>query len=316
MAGPRLSVVCPFYNEQASVALFFDRLIPILEAAGESFEILCVNDGSDDATLQALLDAQNRYPNVRIIDLSRNFGKEAALSAALEFARGDAIIPIDADLQDPPEIIPTMIEKWKLGYAQVLAKRSNRDADAWSKRTSASVFYWLHNRLADTQLPENVGDFRLMDRTVVEAIKQLPERTRFMKGLFSWVGFRTTTIEYVREQRQTGRSKFGNWRLWNLALEAFTSFSTVPLRMCTYIGLLVAIVSFIIGLKVILRTLIYGIELPGYASLMTVVLFLGGIQLIAIGVVGEYLGRLFNEAKGRPLYIVQRTYESPEQRAE
>lgn len=316
MAGPRLSIVCPFYNEQAAVPLFFDRIIPILEAAGESFEILCVNDGSHDGTLKALLDAQRQQPNIRIIDLSRNFGKEAALSAALDFAIGDAIIPIDADLQDPPEVIPTMIEKWKQGYDQVLAKRSDRNSDSWTKRTSASLFYWLHNKIANIPLPENVGDFRLMDRKVVDAIKQLPERTRFMKGLFGWVGFRTTTIEYIREQRQTGRSKFGNWRLWNLALEGITSFSTAPLRMCTYVGLFVAIVSIFFGLKIILRTLIYGIELPGYASLMTVVLFLGGIQLIAIGVVGEYLGRIFSEAKGRPLYIVQRTYESPDQDAE
>ncbi len=313
MVAPRLSIVCPFYNEETAVSLFFDRLLPILRGLGESFEILCVNDGSHDATLKALLDAQSRHPNIRIIDFSRNFGKEAALSAALDFARGDAVIPIDADLQDPPELIPAMIDKWKDGYDQVLAKRSNRDSDPWAKRTSAFLFYWLHNKIADTQLPENVGDFRLMDRRVIDAIKQLPERTRFMKGLFCWVGFRTTTIDYVRGQRQAGRSKFGNWRLWNLALEAVTSFSTAPLRMCTYVGLLVAIVSFVLGLKVILRTLIYGIELPGYASLMTVVLFLGGIQLIAIGVVGEYLGRLFSEAKGRPLYIVQRTYESPDQ---
>lgn len=316
MAGPRLSIVCPFYNEQAAVPLFFDRIIPILEAAGESFEILCVNDGSHDATLKALLDAQRQQPNIRIIDLSRNFGKEAALSAALDFAIGDAVIPIDADLQDPPEVIPTMIEKWKQGYDQVLAKRSDRNSDSWTKRTSASLFYWLHNKIANIPLPEDVGDFRLMDRKVVDAIKQLPERTRFMKGLFCWVGFRTTTIEYIREQRQTGRSKFGNWRLWNLALEGITSFSTAPLRMCTYVGLFVAILSFFLGLNVIRRTLIYGIELPGYASLMTVVLFLGGIQLIAIGVVGEYLGRIFSEAKGRPLYIVQRTYESPDQDAE
>jgi glycosyltransferase involved in cell wall biosynthesis len=316
MAGPRLSIVCPFYNEQAAVPLFFDRIIPILEATGESFEILCVNDGSHDATLKALLDAKRLQPSIRIIDFSRNFGKEAALSAALDFAIGDAIIPIDADLQDPPEVIPTMIEKWKQGYDQVLAKRSDRNSDSWPKRTSASLFYWLHNKIANIPLPENVGDFRLMDRKVVDAIKQLPERTRFMKGLFGWVGFRTTTIEYIREQRQTGRSKFGNWRLWNLALEGITSFSTAPLRMCTYVGLLVAILSFFLGLNVILRILIYGIELPGYASLMTVVLFLGGIQLIAIGVVGEYLGRIFSEAKGRPLYIVQRTYESPDQDAE
>lgn len=288
---------------------FFERIIPILESVGEPFEVLCVNDGSRDATLQALLDVRAKYRSIRIIDLSRNFGKEAALSAGIDFAMGDAVIPMDADLQDPPELIPTMIEQWRRGYDQVLAKRSNRDDDSWAKRTSAHLFYWFHNKISDTPLPDNVGDFRLMDRKVVEAIKRLPERTRFMKGLFSWVGFRTTTIEYVREQRHMGRSKFGTWRLWNLALEGITSFSTAPLRVWTYVGLLVAAASFFLAVKVILRTLVYGIELPGYASLMTVVLFIGGIQLIGIGVLGEYLGRLFSEAKGRPLYIIQKMYE-------
>jgi glycosyltransferase involved in cell wall biosynthesis len=309
VSRPRVSVVCPFYGEQASVPPFFERIIPILESVGEPFEVLCVNDGSHDATLQALLDARAKYRSVRIIDLSRNFGKEAALSAGIDFAVGDAVIPMDADLQDPPELIPTMIEQWRRGYDQVLAKRSNRDDDSWAKRTSARLFYWFHNRISDTPLPDNVGDFRLMDRKVVEAVKRLPERTRFMKGLFSWVGFRTITIEYVREQRHMGRSKFGAWRLWNLALEGITSFSTAPLRVWTYVGLLVAAASFFLAVKVILRTLVYGIELPGYASLMTVVLFIGGIQLIGIGVLGEYLGRLFSEAKGRPLYIIQRMYE-------
>jgi len=309
MPRPSISVICPFYGEQASVSPFFERVIPILKSVGEPFEILCINDGSSDATLQALLDARAKYRSVRIIDLSRNFGKEAALSAGIDFAAGDAVIPMDADLQDPPELISAMIEQWRQGYDQVLAKRSNRDADSWSKRTSANLFYWVHNKISDTPIPDNVGDFRLMDRKVVEAIRRLPERTRFMKGLFAWVGFRTTIIEYVREQRKTDRSKFGTWRLWNLAIEGITSFSTVPLRMWTYVGLLVAVASFLLAVRVLLRTLVYGIELPGYASLMTVVLFIGGIQLIGIGVLGEYLGRLFSEAKGRPLYVVQRMYE-------
>lgn len=289
--------------------IFFERIVPILEGTGETFEIVCVNDGSHDGTLEALLVAREKNRHVRIIDLSRNFGKEAALSAGIDFAVGDAVIPIDADLQDPPELIPDMIEQWRSGYDQVLARRSDRDSDSRAKRTSAYLFYWLHNKIADTPLPENVGDFRLMDRKVVDVIKHLPERNRFMKGLFSWVGFRTTTIEYVREPRQRGRTKFDTWRLWNLALEGITSFSSAPLRVWTYLGFIVAVISFILALKVILRTLIYGIELPGYASLMTVVLFLGGIQLVGIGVLGEYLGRVFSEAKARPLYIVQRAYE-------
>lgn len=313
MTNPRISVICPFHSEEASVSPFFERLVPVVVSIGETFEILCINDGSSDATLHALLDARAKYPGVRIIDLSRNFGKEAALSAGIDFALGDAVIPMDADLQDPPELIAAMICEWRRGYDQVLAKRSNRDADSWAKRTSANLFYWVHNKISDTSLPNNVGDFRLMDRKVVDAIRRLPERTRFMKGLFAWVGFRTTVIEYVREPRNAGQSKFGTWRLWNLALEDITSFSTAPLRVWTYVGLIVAVASFVLAVKVILRTLVYGIELPGYASLMTVVLFIGGIQLIGIGVLGEYLGRLLSEAKGRPLYIIRQLYEADDE---
>lgn len=303
-----LSIVCPFYNEQEAINPFFARLTPILKDTGESFEIICVNDGSQDETLSGLLAAQQRYPGVRIVDLSRNYGKEAALTAGIDTAAGDAVIPIDADLQDPPEVIPLLMAKWREGYDVVLAKRVDRTSDSWLKRITATMFYRLHNRIADVPIPENVGDFRLMDRVVVNAVRQLPERRRFMKGIFAWVGFRTAVVEYVRESRSAGYSKFNGWRLWNFALEGITAFSTAPLRIWSYFGGVVAGFAFLYGAFIILRTLLLGVDLPGYASLLTVVLFLGGIQLIGLGVIGEYLGRVYSESKQRPIYLVRKIY--------
>jgi len=304
-----LSIICPFYNEQDAVDAFFERLMPVLEGVGEACEIVCINDGSRDETLARLLEAQRRYPDVRVVDLSRNYGKEAALTAGIDVARGDAVIPIDADLQDPPEVILRLLDKWREGYDVVLAKRADRDGDSWLKRTTALLFYRLHNRIADVPIPENVGDFRLMDRVVVDAVRQLPERRRFMKGIFSWVGFRTAVVEYVRQPRFAGQSKFNGWSLWNFALEGLTAFSTLPLRVWSYFGVLVAGGSFVFGSFIAFRTLIYGIDIPGYASLLTVVLFLGGIQLIGLGVIGEYLGRVYSEAKQRPVYLVRKIYD-------
>jgi len=283
--------------------------MPVLEGVGEACEIVCINDGSRDETLARLLEAQRRYPDVRVVDLSRNYGKEAALTAGIDVARGDAVIPIDADLQDPPEVILRLLDKWREGYDVVLAKRADRDGDSWLKRTTALLFYRLHNRIADVPIPENVGDFRLMDRVVVDAVRQLPERRRFMKGIFSWVGFRTAVVEYVRQPRFAGQSKFNGWSLWNFALEGLTAFSTLPLRVWSYFGVLVAGGSFVFGSFIAFRTLIYGIDIPGYASLLTVVLFLGGIQLIGLGVIGEYLGRVYSEAKQRPVYLVRKIYD-------
>ena len=304
-----ISIVCPFYNEQDVVEAFFGRLMAVLNAAGEDFEIICVNDGSADNTLQGLLAAQNRHPGVRIVDLSRNYGKEAALTAGLDIARGDAVIPIDADLQDPLELIPRLLEKWREGFEVVLAQRADRSTDGWFKSHSAGWFYRIHNRLANVPLAGNVGDFRLMDRCVVEAIRQLPERQRFMKGIFAWVGFRTTAVEYVRAGRLGGASKFSGWRLWNLALEGITSFSTIPLRVWTYLGLAVALASLAYGAFIVAYTLIHGADLPGYGSLLVTVTFLGGLQLIGLGVLGEYLGRTYTEAKQRPIYIVRKIHE-------
>jgi len=304
-----ISIVCPFYNEEQSVGALFSRLIPVLDRLGESYEVVCVNDGSRDGTLEALLAMRAMRPHVRIIDLSRNFGKEAALTAGIDAARGDAVIPIDADLQDTPELIVRLVQEWKRGFEVVLAKRADRRADSLAKRLAALLFYKVHNAISEPEIPENVGDFRLMDRKVVDAIKRLPERRRFMKGIFAWVGFRSTTIEYVRDARVAGESRFCAWKLWNLALEGLTSFSTAPLRVWTYLGLAVASLAFVYAAFIIMRTVIHGIDVPGYASLLAVTLFLGGIQLIGLGVLGEYLGRVYSEAKQRPIYIVRDAHE-------
>jgi glycosyltransferase involved in cell wall biosynthesis len=292
-------------DEAAALDAFFARLLPVLEATGECFEILCINDGSTDDTLARLRERQRHLPMLRVIDLARGFGKEAALTCGIDHARGRAVLPIDADLQDPPELIGEMLRLWRQGFEVVLPQRTDRSSDGWLKRQTAAWFYRLHNRISDAPLPANVGDFRLMDRRVVEAVKCLPERRRFMKGLFAWVGFRQALIPYTREPRAAGRSKFSGWRLWNLALEGITSFSTAPLRIWTYLGLVVALIAFAYAVFIVGRTLILGIDLPGYPSLVTIVLFLGGVQLIGLGVIGEYLGRLYGEAKGRPVYIVR-----------
>ncbi|MFZ4791975.1 MAG: glycosyltransferase family 2 protein [Candidatus Competibacteraceae bacterium] len=307
-----ISLISPFYNEQESIKQFFSEVIPTLESTNEKFEIICVNDGSEDNTLNTLLEFQEQDKRIRIIDLSRNFGKEAALSAAIDIAQGDAVIPIDADLQDPPDIIPQLIQKWHQGYEVVLAKRSDRSSDSWLKRSTATFFYRFYKNIAETSIPENVGDFRLMSRQAVDAIKQLPEKRRFMKGLFAWVGFKTTTVEYVRKPRISGKSKFNGWQLWNFALEGITSFSTAPLRIWTYLGFLISIFSFMYGIFIITRTLFSGIDVPGYASLLTVVLFIGGIQLVGLGIIGEYIGRIYYETKCRPVYIVRKIYQNEE----
>lgn len=314
MSGPydfrMLSLVVPCYNESSSIARFFDCVIPILESIDRiRFEIVLVNDGSSDDTLDQMLAYAHRDDRVRVVDLTRNFGKEAALTAGLDEALGDAVIPMDVDLQDPPSLIPALVARWREGAEVVLAQRSSRACDSWLKRVTAASYYRIHNRLSDLKLPVNVGDFRLMDRVVINALKQLPERHRFMKGLFAWVGYKTAIVRYEREPRSAGRSKFSGWRLWNLALEGITSFSTLPLRSWTYIGLLIAASAFIYGIFIVARTLIFGVDVPGYASLLSVVLFLGGIQLIGLGVVGEYIGRIYDEAKGRPIYLIRRRYQ-------
>ncbi|WP_227012400.1 glycosyltransferase family 2 protein [Duganella sp. FT27W] len=307
---PLLSLVVPFYNESEVISHFFAEVIPELERVpGIRFEIVCVNDGSRDDTLSQLVAFSERDARVRVIDLTRNFGKEAALSAALDEARGDLVVPFDADLQDPPRMIAVLVDKWREGYDVVLAKRSDRATDSTLKRWTAVMFYRMHNSVSEVKIPENVGDFRLMTREVVEALKLLPETRRFMKGLFAWVGYKTTVVEYAREQRVAGDTKFSGWKLWNFALEGFTSFSTLPMRVWTYVGTAVALAAVLRAVYLIIRTWMFGVDVPGYASLAAGVFLLGGIQLIGIGVLGEYIGRIYFESKRRPIYLIRRRHQ-------
>lgn len=305
---PRLSVVVPAYNEQRAVPVFLEAMLPVLDGLPVEAELIFVNDGSSDGTLACLLALAQEESRIRVVDLSRNFGKEAALTAGLDHARGDAVIVMDVDLQDPPELLPQMVDKWMAGYDVVLCKRARRENDTPMKRVSAGVFYRSYNRLSTVSIPHNVGDFRLMDRRVVDALAALPERIRFMKGLFAWVGYPSVEIEYERPARDVGESKFNYWKLWNFAIDGFTSFSTMPLRVWSYLGLLIAGLSFLYAAAIVVKTVFFGVEVPGYASTLTTVLFLGGIQLVGLGVIGEYLGRIYVEVKQRPIYLVNRRY--------
>jgi len=304
-----ISIVAPFHNEAESVTGYHAALCTVAESLpGYRFEFVCVDDGSTDATLERLVALTETDRRVRILELSRNFGKEAALTAAIDAALGDAVIPMDADLQDPPELIPEMVMHWERGADVVLAHRSDRSADAFMKRVAADLFYRCYALLSDVKIPDNVGDFRLMDRRVVEALKLLPERQRFMKGLFAWVGFRSVMVEYARRARAKGKTNFSDWKLWNFALEGITSFSTMPLKAWTYVGMVCALFTFCYGLFIVTRTLIVGVDVPGYASTLVSVLFFGSLQLISVGLLGEYVGRLYMESKHRPVYIVRSIY--------
>ncbi len=303
----RLSLVVPMYDEEAVCTLFFERVIPIISEISVDFEIVCVNDGSRDRTLEMLRAANLRDPRIKVVDLSRNFGKELALTAGLDHATGDAIVPIDADLQDPPELLPEMVEHWRQGSDVVLAVRSDRSSDGRIKRITAGLFYRLMGQVGEVAIPAHAGDFRLMDRRVVEALKQLPERTRFMKGLFAWLGFHQSVVYYKRPERAAGETKWHYWRLWNLALEGIFSFSTLPLRVWSYLGMVVASVAMCYLVFIVVRTVVFGIDVPGYASLLSVVLLFNGLIMVGLGVIGEYLGRVFIEVKRRPLYLVRET---------
>ena len=303
-----ISIVCPFFNEENMVDLFMKEITAVLNELDKPFEVVCVNDGSTDNTLAKLLQAKENYPNMKIINFSRNFGKEAALTAGLDYAKGEMIIPIDADLQDPPELIKDFISYWEKGYDVVVAKRVDRSTDSIAKKITAQLFYKFHNKIAQTKIPDNVGDYRLITRKVLNATQQLQENQRFMKGIFAWVGFKTATVEYKRDNRKAGKTSFNGWKLWNFALDGITSFSNIPLRIWLYIGTFISFLTFLYGSFIVVRTLIWGIDVPGYASLLTVILFLGGIQLIGIGALGEYIGRIYMESKSRPLYIVEDEY--------
>ena len=309
---PILSIIVPVKDEEDAIAPFVARVGAVLDAlddpAAKAWEILFVDDGSSDATLAAIIVANQADPRIRAISFSRNFGKEPALSAGLDFARGAAVIPIDVDLQDPPEVIGYMIKAWRAGHEVVYGVRRNRASDSLPKRLTADLYYRAHNRLSHDKIPEHAGDFRLLDRKVVDVIKAMPERNRFMKGLFAWSGFKQTAVEYDRVERSIGTTKFRYWKLWTLALDGITSASTAPLRIWSYIGVIVALLSFLYALYIIISTIITGVDAPGYASLMTAVLFFGGLQLISLGVLGEYVGRILVETKQRPLYVVRETF--------
>jgi polyisoprenyl-phosphate glycosyltransferase len=305
-ARPVFSVVIPVFNEAEIVGEMHRRLAAVMATLGASWEAIYVNDGSSDGTLRAIELLRHADSHIAIVNLSRNFGKEIATTAGLDHAQGEAVIVIDADLQDPPEVIPRLVEAWRAGHDMVYAQRRRREGDSRLKKTTAAAFYRVMRCLGEVPLPENTGDFRLMSRRVVDAVQQLREHHRCMKGLFAWVGFPSTAVVYDRQPRGAGRSKWSLWKLWNLAIEAITGFSVAPLKVATYLGLAVALFAAVFGAQLILRTLVFGNPVAGYPSLMAVILFLGGAQLVTLGIIGEYLGRVFNETKRRPLYLVER----------
>jgi polyisoprenyl-phosphate glycosyltransferase len=302
---PALSVVVPAFNEAAGLERFHQRLMRVLTELG-SWEVVYVNDGSSDTTLEVIEALHCADDRVAVVSLSRNFGKETAVTAGMDHAVGEAVIVIDADLQDSPEVILELVTQWRAGFDMVYAKRRSRAGESLLKRGTAKLFYRLMHHMGDLKIPQDTGDFRLMSRRVVEAVCQMREQHRFMKGLFAWVGYPTTFVLYDREPRCSGVSKWSYWKLWNLAIEGITSFTVLPLKLATYVGLGVAMMSVIYAGVVIVKKLIIGNPVAGYPSLMTVVLFLGGVQLMFLGVIGEYIGRVFNETKHRPLYLVER----------
>lgn len=306
----KISLVVPVFNEQEAIPIFYRSVRDYESFKDYNVEIIFINDGSRDSTEELIINLQQNDPLVILLSFTRNFGKESALIAGIEHATGDVVIPIDVDLQDPIEVIPELIKKWQAGADIVLAKRIDRSTDSYLKRTTSSSFYKLHNKISSPKIEENVGDFRLMSREVVENIKNMPERNLFMKGVLSWVGGKIDIVEYKRPIRVAGESKFNGWKLWNLALEGVTSFSTIPLKIWTYIGLLIASTSFLYGIWMIVSTIMWGNKVAGYPSLLVSVLFLGGIQLIGIGILGEYIGRIYIETKRRPRYILKSQKEN------
>jgi glycosyltransferase involved in cell wall biosynthesis len=308
---PLISIVTPFYNEGDGVWIFFESIRSVIDSlAGFEFEVICIDDGSRDGTLALLLQLPPLDVRFSVLELTRNFGKESAMSAGLDIVQGDAVVILDADLQDPPELIGAMLNRWQSGADVVLGRRNDRSVDSVLKRKTAEWFYRLHNRMSDIQIPENVGDFRLMDRKVVHALKQLPEQQRFMKGLFAWVGFKTEILDYKRLERVAGDTKFSGWKLWNFALEGITSFSTAPLRIWTYVGIAGALCTLLYAIFIVGRTLVSGIDVPGYASLLVAILFIGSLQLISLGILGEYIGRIYLESKRRPTYLLRAIHDA------
>lgn len=300
----KISLIAPMYNEQEVLDIFFKAVAECFENIDYGYEVICINDGSSDNTYELLAAKAETNKNIKVVNLSRNYGKEVALTAGLDHATGDASIPIDCDLQDPIEVVPKLIEKWEQGFDVVLAKRIDRSSDSFMKRFTSKVFYQLIDKISDVHIPSNVGDFRLMDKKVVQALAQYREQSRFMKGILASLGFKEATVEYVRAARVAGTTKWNYWKLYKLALEGIISFTSLPLKIWSYIGASVALGAFLYGAFLIVKTLVLGIDTPGYASLMVALLFMSGLILLCLGVIGEYLARIFIESKGRPIYIV------------
>ncbi|HIF50422.1 MAG TPA: glycosyltransferase [Thiotrichaceae bacterium] len=305
-----LSIVSPAYNESANLDEFYSRVISATKDLNLEVEIVYVNDGSQDNTIDVMLNQRKNDKRISIIDLSRNFGKEIALTAGLDHASGDAIVIIDADLQDPPELINEFVKHWRAGYDVVSAKRSKREGESHLKKLTSYVYYRLLFLLSDINIPKDTGDFRLLDRKALEALLKLREKHRYMKGLFAWVGFKQLEIEYERDARFKGKTKWNYFSLLNLAFDGLTSFSVLPLRMASIVGVFSAMIAFLYGAFITVKTVFFGDPVAGYSSLVVIITFIGGIQLLALGIIGEYLGRIFNETKNRPLYIVKNAQSS------
>lgn len=304
-SGVQLSLVVPMFNEAQVLDTFFSRCEAALAEWGGSYEIVCVNDGSRDDTLAQLLEYRRRDPRIKVVNLSRNFGQEPALCAGLSLCRGQAVVPIDCDLQDPPELVPQLLAKWREGFDIVYAVRSGRQGESLAKRISSDWFWRIYNLLADVSVVSNIGVFRLMSRRVVDTVNRLPESKRHLRSLFNYVGYPAAQVSYLRPPRLAGTTKYRYWQLWNLAIDEITSFSTLPLRVWSYVGLAVSGSAFFYAAYRILRKLIWGGDVPGYESLMVAILFMGGVQLITLGVLGEYIGRIFSEVKRRPTFIIE-----------
>lgn len=308
-----VTILVPAYNEEAVLPMLYDRLKALMDAnTAYNFEVLLVNDGSKDKTFSIMQELRSKDKRINYLNLSRNFGKETAMIAGLDYAKGDCVIIIDADLQDPPELIPEMLQYWEQGYDDVYAKRKSRKGETWLKKFTSKMYYKVLQSMTKVEIQKDTGDFRLLDRRCVEALKQIRESQRYTKGLFSWIGYNKKEILYDRDPRAAGQTKWNYKKLVDLSIDGITSFTTSPLRWSAILGILVSLAGFIYMLVIIIKTLINGVEVPGYASTMVVILFLGGIQLIFLGVIGEYLGRAFYETKGRPLYFIERYNEERE----
>ena len=304
-----VSICIPFYNEEKNVSKIYYEIKDVLDRLSYKWELVCVNDGSCDMTLKELIKLHQEDHRIRVFDFSRNFGKEAAITAALRFCVGDCAILMDADMQHPPSFIPNLLARWEEGYDIVNAVRDTRAGESRIKKIAAFLFYKISKLLTQVKIPENIGDFRLFSRSVIDVLNQLPERRRFMKGLFAWVGFNTASIIYTQQSRIHGRTKWNYWRLWNYAIEGLTSFSQIPLQVASYLGFIISVSSFLYGFWILVKTIIFGNSVKGYPSLIVSFLFIGGVQLIFLGIIGEYLGRIYDEVKQRPMFIVQKKWD-------